>query len=495
MEDKFQELLKQVKSYNDNLENVALIEKAWEFAKLAHADQKRLTGDPYVSHVLAVAQILADWKLDTMSVVAGLLHDSVEDGGATLVDLENEFNGDVSFLVNGVTKVSKLSLGGNKEEEFVENLRKMFLAMAKDLRVVFIKLADRLHNMQTLSALSEEKQTRIAQETLDIFAPLAERLGMGQVKGQLEDLSFPYAFPDEFKRLAEKSKIHYKQAEEHIKRMKRTLLRRIAEENIQAKIHARKKHLFSLWKKLQRPEILWDFEKVNDIVALRILVDTVSECYTALGIVHHLYKPVPHVGISDFIAQPKPNGYQSIHTKVFGPGGRIVEVQIRTFEMHEQAEHGAAAHWAYAQAKSQGATDQSLEKGQVSVAGDKLTWVKQLERWQEEISDSEEFLEAVKFDALNDRIYVFTPKGDVYDLPTGATPIDFAYNVHTNLANYMRGATVNGAMVPLSKKLKNGDVVEILKLKNPVEPKEDWLSFVATTTARRQIQKHLRKHE
>lgn len=492
MEKDFQALLSILRNYDGESSDIQLVQKAWDFAKLAHTGQKRKTGESYVSHSLETAKILASWKLDVVSVVAGLLHDTVEDGGATFEDLSNEFGREVSLLVEGVTKLSHLRLRGSTDEEFVENLRKMFLAMAKDVRVVLIKIADRLHNMRTLSVLPPEKRERIAKETLEIFAPLAERLGMGQVKAQLDDLAFPYVYPKEYEKVLSSSRSYYKKSEEHIKKIKKTLLKALAKEGLRVKIDARKKHLYSLWRKLERPEINWDFEKVHDIVALRILVDTVAQCYTSLGIVHAHYKPVPHLGVSDFIAQPKPNGYQSIHTKIFGPGGRIVEIQIRTHTMHELAEYGVAAHWAYSQAKAKGIKDDVLEKASIRVPTDKLVWIRQLAEWQKQIQDSKEFLRAVKFDALSHRNYVFSPKGDVYDLPSGATPVDFAYAVHTDLGEYIKAAKVDGKIVPLDYKLKSGQVVEIIKSKEKRKPSPDWLNFVVTTLARKQIAKSLR---
>src|SRR3990170_5917993 len=485
IEREFEELLAKVAGYNDKAD-FKKIKSAWEFAKLAHTGQMRLTGDPYSSHPLGTAAILADWKLDETTIIAGLLHDSIEDGGATRGDLVENFGEEVGELVDGVTKVSYLKLRGSKKEDFIENLRKMFLAMARDLRVVLVKLADRLHNMNTLFPLSPEKQIRIATETIEIYAPLAERLGMGEVKGQLEDLAFPYVYPVEFNRVINESKSYYKKSENYIKKMKRTLFKGLAKEGIKTEIHARKKHLFSLWRKLERPEIHWDFEKIHDIVALRILVDSIPQCYTALGVVHNLFKPIPYVGISDFIAQPKPNGYRSIHTKVFGPKGRQVEVQIRTKEMHNEAEYGIVAHWAYGEAKSKGLKANILDKIKTP---EKLSWVKQLVEWQRSITDSKEFLRAVKFDALGHRNFVFSPKGDVFDLPMGATPVDFAYAVHTDLGNYIKGAKVDGKIVPLDYKLKSGQVVEILKSKNSKKPNRDWLDFVVTTTALNQIKK------
>jgi GTP pyrophosphokinase len=488
---KYIELVERLRDYDPEAD-MEKIQKAWEFANLAHTGQKRLTGEPFINHPLEVAIRLADWKLDTTSIIVGLLHDTVEDGGAKREDIVEGFGEEVAALVDGVTKVTDLRLKGSREQEFVENLRKMLLVMAKDLRVILVKLADRLHNMETIFALAPEKQKINAEETLEIYAPLAERLGMGHVKGQLEDLAFPCVYPKDYKKLLKTSKVFYKQAEVHINKMRKVLLKKLMEENINVEVNARKKHLYSLWKKLERPEIAWDFTKVHDIVAIRIIVGTIAQCYTALGVVHANYKPVPYVGVSDFIAQPKPNGYRSIHTKVFGPEGRIVEVQIRTIVMHKEAEEGVAAHWVYSDAKSKGAKDEALEKGTVFAPPDRLLWVRQLVDWQNEMSDSEEFLKAVKFDALKHRNFVFSPEGDVYDLPAGATPVDFAYAVHSQLPNSIAGAKVDGKIVALDYKLRSGQVVEIMKSKNPRGPNRDWLEFVVTTLARREIGKHLR---
>ena len=495
MENEYKELVKIVKNYNGSERDLDTLDKAWRFAKLSHTGQKRLSGEPYVMHELETAKILASWKLDMTTVLAGLLHDTVEDGAAKVEDLERDFGKDVACLVDGVTKVSYLKLRGSKEEEFVENLRKMFLAMAKDLRVILVKLADRLHNMKTLQSLSKEKQIRIAGETLEIYAPLSERLGMGEIKAQLDDLAFPYVYPDDFEKVKKLSLVHYKKAEEHIRKVKVTIFKSLAGEGIKAKIDGRKKHLFSLWKKLERPEIDWDYSKIYDIVALRILLENTSQCYTTLGIIHKYYKPVPHLGVSDFIAQPKPNGYRSIHTKVFGPGGRIIEVQIRTFKMHEEAEYGVAAHWHLSMLKTKkGASSQDVEEGSLNVVDqNKFHWVKQLVDWQKEISDSKRFFEAVKFDALKSRIFVFSPKGDVFDLPLASTPVDFAYAVHTDLGEHIKGARIDCKMVPLDYKLGSGQVVEIIKSKNPKSPNSNWLEFVVTNLARREINKYLRK--
>lgn len=468
------------------------IKKAWEFAKQKHKGQKRLTGEDYVYHPLETARILMNWGLDKSSILAGLLHDTLEDTNTSLEELTSEFGSEVAGIVEGVTKVGHIRLKGSQEAEFVENLRKMFLAMAADLRVVLVKLADRLHNMRTLYALPPAKQKKIARETLEVYAPLAERLGMGEVKSELEDIAFSYVYPKEYKNLLQVAKPHYTKAGKHIKQMKSSVSQILKTEEIEAEIQARKKHLYSLWNKLKRPDIQGDFSKINDIVAMRVIVKTVKECYLALGLIHNTYKPVPSIGVSDFIAQPKPNGYRSIHTKVFGPGGRIVEIQIRTRKMHREAEQGMAAHWAYSEAKSGDKNKSEILQQGVKTSEEKLNWVRQLVAWQEEMTDSKEYLEAVKFDALNHRNFIYSPKGDVYDLPEKATPVDFAYRVHTQLGNYIQAAKVDGKMVPLDYELQSGQVVEIIKSKYPRKPNRDWLSSVKTTIAKREIKKATR---
>ncbi len=483
-----EDLIKNIRKYDSNT-NVKLVKKAYNFAKLTHTGQKRLSGEPYFTHPLAVAMILADWRMDTTSIVVGLLHDTVEEGAATLGDINKEFGETIERLVDSVTVVGEVKLRGSDEEEFVEALRKMFLVMAKDLRVVAVRLADRLHNMQTLKFLPENKQKRIAKETMDIYAPLAERLGMGEIKGQLEDLSFMYLDPKDYKWLVTYSRPAFKEAESHVLEAKRKLLAELAKEGIKATIHGREKHLYSLYRKLLRPEIDRDIKKVNDIVALRILVDTVEQCYTALGVVHKTYKPVPNIGISDFIALPKPNGYRSIHTKVFGPDGRVIEIQIRTHQMHEQAEYGIASHIYYAEMKSRGVSGQKLEEGKVFAPVERLPWVKQLANWQKEGASSQDYINTLKIDILSKRIFVLTPNGDVKDLPLGATPVDFAYAVHTQLGDRTVGAKVNGKMVGLDTKLKSGDVCEVILSKEPRKPNLDWLSFTVTNLAKREIQK------
>ena len=465
--------------------------QALEFAKLAHYSQKRLSGEPYINHPLAVAKTLQSWHLDEVTVVAGLLHDTVEEGGATRQDIVKGFGEEVAQLVDGVTKITNIRLQGSQEEEFVENLRKMILVMAKDLRVVFIKFADRLHNLQTMKYIDRQSQIDNAKETLEVYAPLAERLGIGEIKGQLEDLSFPFLYPTHYSKLEKDSRNFYRSAEKYISDFKSELLKLLLAKHVAAKIDVRRKHLYSLWRKLQRPEIDGDLSKIYDLFAARVLVSTEEDCYLALGAIHSAWHPVPYLGISDFIANPKPNGYRSIHTKIFGPKGKIVEIQIRTHLMHEEAEMGLAAHWQYSAAKASGASDSHLEKGQVKV-GSKLNWVKQLVSWQKEMTDSKEYLDALKFDALQHRNLVFSPIGDVYDLPRGATPIDYAYAVHTKLGHQAAGAKVNGKMVPLNHKLINGDVVEIIIDRKRQKPSHEWLDFVITTTARHEILKALK---
>ncbi len=468
------------------------IQKAWEFANLAHTGQKRNSGDDFITHPTQVAQTLIIWNLDTDTIVAGLLHDTVEDGGATAADLEREFGPDVARIVEGVTKITDIHLGGSKKEQFVENLRKMILVMAQDLRVVLVKLADRLHNMQTLQHLTLQKQVENAKETLEIYAPLAERLGIGQVKGELEDLSFKYVYPEDYKKTYDQTKHLYAEANKYLEKFRRELLQLLSPSIKDVAINIRQKRLYSLWRKINRPEHAGDIEKVHDLVAARIQVHEIEDCYRVLGLIHSRYHPVPYLGMRDFIANPKANGYRSIHINVFGPEGRIVEVQIRTFQMHAEAEMGVAAHWQYAAAKSKGETDEKLEKGTYSPSGSKLSWVKQLANWQNEVTDSEEYLRSLKFDAFAHRNLVFSPIGDVYDLPRGATPVDYAYAVHTQLGTQAVGAKVNGKMVPLSHRLGNGDVVEIIIDRKRKLPSHEWLDFVMTTTARQQIQKSLK---
>lgn len=487
----FDGLLVQIRRYNSQAD-FGLVNKAYQFACNAHAGQKRLSGEDFINHPLTVALYLTDWKLDSDSIAAGLLHDIVEDAEIPLEKIEKEFGKTIAILIDGVTKIGEIKLRENKTEEFVENLRKMIVVMAKDLRVILIKLADRYHNLQTLYVLPREKQIRIARETIEIYAPLAERLGIGEMKGKLEDLAFPYLYPEEYQWLKEYTAVYYKEADRRLSEAKRKLLTGLAKEGIRAEIHTRAKHLYSLYQKLLRPEINKDITKINDLIALRILVNTVEECYVSLGVVHKAYKPLPSAGVSDFIAVPKPNGYRSIHTRVFGPEGKIFEVQIRTYQMHEEAENGIAGHWYYCQQKTKGVKDSQIERGFFAPT-EKMNWVKELVKWQSEITDSKEFVDSLKFDALKHRIFVFSPKGDVFDLPVDSTPIDFAYAVHTSLGDTCSGAKIDGKMASLDYKLKSGQVVEIITAKGKKGPSRDWLKFVITKIARDEIAKHLRK--
>ena len=468
--------------------DAGVVTTAWQFANDVHLGQNRLTGEPYIIHPTRVAKTLALWNLDTTTVVAGLLHDTIEDAEVTRDSLAESFGEDVALIVDGVSKITSIRLKGSSEQEFIENFRKMLLVMARDLRVILVKLADRLHNMQTLGALPPEKQYSNARETLEIYAPLAERLGMGEIKGILEDLSFPYVYPKEFITLKKQIKPMVAAGEEYIERIQRELLALILPVIPDAVISTRQKHLYSLFQKLQRSEVAGDISKIYDLIAARIIVDSVAECYEVLGLIHSKYHPVPYLGVSDFIATPKPNGYQSLHTKVFGPDGHFIELQIRTHGMHEQAEMGITAHWFYAEAKSSGTSGQKLDNiGPTS----KLDWVKQLASLQDEVKDNSEYLQTLKFDALQHRLLVFSPKGDVYDLPAGSTPVDFAYAVHTGMGSQANGAKVNGKMVQLDYRLNNGDVVEILIDRKRKTPSPRWLDFAVTAAARREISKSI----
>ncbi|HEX9008366.1 MAG TPA: HD domain-containing protein, partial [Patescibacteria group bacterium] len=418
------------------------LKKVFLYSAEKHYGQTRQTGEPYISHPLFVAHTLAGWGIDQPSIEAALLHDIPDMTPVTLEELTDRFGSEVTNLVSGVTRVGGVKLRGSQDTEFLENLRKMFVAMAQDIRVVLIRLADRLHNVSTLEGVALAKQKRIALETMEVYAPLAERLGMGKLKGELEDLAFPYIYPEEYRWVMEIARPHFKYSEENISDIIRKIRQQLVKQGVKAKVEGRPKRKYSLYKKLLRPEINRDINLVHDLMAVRVITDDTSSCYSALGIIHQYWKPVPYLGISDFIAQPKPNGYRSIHTKVFDNKGNIVEIQIRSEEMHMQAEYGAAAHFAYAQAKSAGASDEKLEKGLAFKIGDKMLWVKQLAGWQQQVSDSLESLSNYKLDALAHHIYVFSPRGDVYDLPEGATPIDYAFIVHSDLGRHIHSAKV-----------------------------------------------------
>ena len=472
------------------------IRHAFDFASAAHGEQMRHSGEPFVTHELETAAFIADLKLDVEAITAALLHDVCEDTHVTQAEIKKQFGQKVSELVDGVTKLGHIRIvrkwlfitDEHQLKDFerqVENLRKMFVAMAHDIRVILIKLADRLHNMKTLDAVDEKKRYRIAKETLEIYAPLAYRLGMGELKGQLEDLAFPYVYPDEYKKLTALVIHPRMEKEKYLAKLKIHLLKKLGKNGIRADINGRAKHWFSLWRKLERQNN--DLSQIYDLVALRITVGTVEECYRVLGIIHEMYKPL--VGrIKDYIAQPKPNGYQSLHTTVFAEGGQIVEIQIRTQEMHDRAENGIAAHWHYSERKN--AWDYVVKQNG-KVPHQDLIWVRELSQWQNAISDDTEVVKSLKTDFFSKRIFVYTPQGDVQNLPIEATPIDFAYSIHSDLGNAVIGAKINGKMVELSHALQNGDIVEILTKKNS-KPKQDWLGFVKTSSAKSKIRTALK---
>jgi guanosine-3',5'-bis(diphosphate) 3'-pyrophosphohydrolase len=454
------------------------IAQALSLAEEAHRGQSRASGDPYIAHPVAVAKILAELKMDADTIVAALLHDVVEDTEVSLEDIEREFGTDVALLVDGVTKLSRLEVR-SREEEQVENLRKMFLAMARDIRVILIKLADRLHNMRTLKHLDPERVRRIALETREIYAPLANRLGIFRIKWELEDLAFQFLEPEAFQEIREKVAKRRREREQAVEHAIELLRGRLRELNIEAEVSGRAKHLYSIYQKMVHQGK--DFSQIYDLMAMRVLVESVRECYAALGLVHEMWKPIPG-RFKDYIAMPKSNMYQSLHTTVIGPGGEPLEVQIRTFEMHHVAEYGIAAHWRY---KEGGRQDRDFEQ--------KLSWLRQLMEWQRDMRDASEFLETLKVDLFSDEVFVFTPKGDVVELPAGATPVDFAYRIHTDVGHHMVGARVNGRMVPIDSKLSNGDIVEILVNRTSPGPSADWLAFVKTSQARTRIRQWLRR--
>jgi GTP pyrophosphokinase len=464
--------------------NQSLIEKAYKFAEKAHYGQKRLSGEDYIVHPLNVAYFLAKLGLDPVTISAGMLHDVLEDTYVNTKDLEKEFGKDITFLVEGVTKLRKIDKIANKEnstnKEHLESLKKMFFAMAEDIRVILIKLADKYHNMETLSFMPKNDQKRIALETLEIYAPIAARLGMGNLKGQLEDLAFPYVYPEEYSWLLRKVKEKYADHLDYTEKIKTIIKKRLQEENIPViDLHSRAKHYYSLYQKLKKKDM--DLEKIHDLVAVRIIVPDIKYCYEALGVIHKYYKPFPGL-IKDYIALPKPNGYQSLHTTIFCEKGRLVEIQIRTEEMHDYAENGIAAHWAYSE---------SGKKSSTKINNKEIEWVTELKKILKEFQTGES-LTNIKIDFFKNRIFTFTPKGDVKDLPEGATPLDFAYAIHTELGHTTRGAKVNGKIVPLDYELKNGDVVEIIKGKEK-KPSFDWLKIVKTALAKKNINSWLRE--
>jgi GTP diphosphokinase / guanosine-3',5'-bis(diphosphate) 3'-diphosphatase len=466
----FEEILQKVRAYRPG-EDLGLLRKAYEMSASVHRAQKRLSGEPFLSHTLEVVNILADMRLDSVCLAAGMLHDVVEDTPTTIERVRQEFGPEVARIVEGVTKISRLqSLG--REEAQAENLRKMVLAMVDDIRVVLVKLADRLHNMRTLEYLPLEKRQRIARETLDIYAPIAHRLGMGKIRGELEDLAFQYIEPEAFQEVKEAVDSRRKVSEEFLAEVRALVEAKMKELSIPARIEGRIKRLYSIWQKLTRQHI--SFDQVYDLLAIRIITDSVKSCYAALGVIHNTWRPVPG-RIKDFIAIPRPNYYQSLHTSVIGPHGQPFEVQIRTEEMHRIAEMGIAAHWKYKDTRPISQQDE-----------ERFAWLRQLVEWQQEVGDAGEFLSTLKIDLYPEEVYTFTPKGKVITLPREATPVDFAYAIHTEVGHHCVGAKVNGRIVPLKSRLRNGDIVEIVTQVNHA-PSRDWLGLVKTSKARNKI--------
>jgi guanosine-3',5'-bis(diphosphate) 3'-pyrophosphohydrolase len=458
---------------------VELIRKAYIFAERAHSGQKRMSGEPYFVHVLETAKILAKLGMDAQTIAAGFLHDTLEDTPTTEEELKNEFGEDIVFLVKGVTKLGTLKYRGH--ERHVESLRKFFIAMANDLRVVIIKFADRLHNLRTLQYVREDKRERIALESIEVYAPLANRLGMGKLKGDIEDAAFPYAYGEEYKKVEEIIQEKKNLYEKYLTEIKDTLTEEIKKQKIKiVEINYRVKHKYSLYKKLLKYDM--DLDKIHDIVALRVVVSSVEECYRVLGLVHSLWNPLPG-RIKDYIAVPKPNGYRSIHTTVFTGSGGIAEIQIRTEEMHAEAAYGIAAHFAYKENKA------NKNHGDKS----KFAWIEELKELNYNPEEPHKFIEHLKTDFFNNRIFIFTPKGDVIDLPEDSNPIDFAYNIHSDIGNHTFGAKINGKMSQLFTKLKNGDIVEIITKKDS-KPSSKWLEEVKTTIAKKHIRSYLEKN-
>jgi len=474
-----EDLIRQMKTYLPE-EAAAMADKAYRFAAAAHTGQRRISGAEYISHPLGVAKILADLQLDAVTICSALLHDVVEDTAVTAEELEKNFGKEVAMLVDGVTKLSRIEYK-SKEEQQLENYRKMFLAMAKDISVVLIKLADRLHNMRTLKFMSAEQQREKARETLEIFAPLAHRLGIFRIKWELEDLAFRFLEPDSYYKLVDDVKQKRAEREEIISEAISLLRERLEAVGITAEIQGRPKNFYSIFKKMQKDHK--DLSEIYDLSAVRVVVDNVKDCYGALGIVHTLWKPLPY-RFKDFIAMPKSNLYQSLHTTVIGPSGQPLEIQIRTWEMHRIAEYGIAAHWRYKEGGK--SADKNYEQ--------KLSWLRQLLEWQQDLRDPREFMETVRLDVLTDEVFVFTPRGDVIDLPAGSTPIDFAYRVHTEVGHRCTGARVNNKMVPLETKLNNGDIVEIITSKQG-GPSRDWLNIVASNETKNKIRQWFKKEK
>jgi len=477
------DILDRIQSYLPGADTT-LVEKAYVFAAKAHAGQVRRSGEPYLSHPLAVAYTLAEMKLDLPTIAAGLLHDTVEDADVTIEDIRRLFGDSVAEIVDGVTKISNLPVRSKLHKQ-AENFRKMLLAMANDLRVVLVKLADRLHNMRTLEFQPEHKRRRIARETLEIYAPLASRLGIDWLKQELEDLSFMYLHPEEYRALRDEVERVVAARQDFIEEVKRIIAQKLKEEGIEGRVLGRRKHLYSIYRKLQRNNLTIDqLYLVYDIIGFRVIVQKVKECYEVLGLIHSLWKPIPG-RFKDYINLPKPNMYQSLHTTVIGPGGRQMEIQIRTEEMDRIANEGIAAHWLYKEAKI-------IEAG--SAKAGQLEWLSRLVELQKELQNPRDFIESLRMDLFPDEVYVFTPQGDIKVLPRGATPVDFAYAIHTEVGHHCARAKVNGRLVPLDYELQTGDIVEIVTASNQ-KPSRDWLKFVKTSRARSRIRQWLKQEE
>ena len=477
----YQELVQRVTKYHPSAD-ISMIEKAYQVAKKAHDGQVRKSGEPYIIHPLCVAIILADLELDKESIAAGLLHDVVEDTPMTTEDLAKEFGDEVALLVDGVTKLGQLSYSADKVDEQAENLRKMFLAMAKDIRVILIKLADRLHNMRTLKYMKPEKQKEKARETMDIYAPIAQRLGISKVKIELDDLALKYLEPDVYYDLVSQIAEKKSTREKYVQSIVAEVKQHMDNAKIEADVQGRVKHFFSIYKKMVNQDKTLD--QIYDLFAVRILVESVKDCYAALGVIHEMYKPIPG-RFKDYIAMPKANMYQSLHTTLIGPKGQPFEIQIRTYEMHRTAEYGIAAHWKYKE--SGGSNEQNVEGKNSAEA--KLTWLRQILEWQRDMSDNREFMSLLKsdLDLFSESVYCFTPGGDVKTLTNGSNTIDFAYSIHSAVGNKMIGARVNGKLVPIETVIKNGDRIEIITSQNSKGPSRDWLNTVKSTQAKNKI--------
>jgi len=474
------ELIERVRAYQPSAD-AELLRRAYEFSAKAHEGQKRKSGDPYFVHPASVAGIITELRLDASSVCAGLLHDVVEDTSVTTRDLEREFGNEVASLVDGVTKLGKINFT-SREDRQAENFRKMVVAMARDIRVLLIKLCDRVDNMRTLEHMKPDSQERIARETIEIYAPLANRLGIQAFKSELEDLSFRWLEPDAYSEVEQAVQKTKKERDKYILEVTKVLAGRLAEQGFAADVVGRSKHLYSVWRKMKANEC--SIDQIHDIIAFRITVESVSDCYAALGVIHSQWTPVPG-RFKDYIALPKPNMYQSLHTTVIGPGRERIEIQIRTHEMHRVAERGIAAHWKYKERHGGGVADADAQR---------FGWLRQLMEWQKDLKDPAEFLEGVKVDLFQDEVYVFTPKGEVRVFPRGATPIDFAFAIHSKLGEHITGARVNGKLEPLRYKLRNGDVLEVVTAAHQ-QPSKDWLDIAATTRARAKIRNFLRQEQ